>query len=148
MRYVSDMTTDRPNTLSALLDKRREIAGRIETAQAQVRVMVADLDALDTVIRLFDADAIPGAPKRFPAFAPAFKREVSRLVRVALRNAPGPLTTREIAVAVAEARGLNASDKETFEAIRGRVGVALKRMKARGAVTAAQVGQSLEWQAA
>lgn len=142
----SDMTTYRPNTLSALLDKRREIAGRIETAQAQVRLMVADLDALDTVIRLFDADAIPGAPKRFPAFAPAFKGEISRLVRIALRDATGPLTTREIAVSVVEARGLNASDKATFEAIRGRVGVALKRMKQRGGVRGVQVSQSIEWE--
>jgi hypothetical protein len=34
MRYVPDMTTERPNTVAGLVEKHREIAGQIEAKRA------------------------------------------------------------------------------------------------------------------
>lgn len=122
----------RPNTLFGLLDKRRDVAGRAEQLAAQLRRTCADLEALDDVIRLFDPDAIPGPPKRYLASEPVLAGEVARLVRIALRDAAGPLTTRQLAVEVAEARGHDQSDPKVVWAIRKRVGQCLRRMRARG----------------
>jgi len=137
---------ERPNTVFALLDKRREIAGRIDQAVARLRVLEAELAAVDDVIRLFDPDAIPGPAKRYPVFEPVLIGEVARLVRIALREAGHALTTREIAVSVAMARGHDASDSETFGAIRRRVGQSLRRMQMRGEVWGELAGHAMVWE--
>jgi hypothetical protein len=36
--------SERPNTFAGLVDKRRELAGRIEHVQRELRALVADLD--------------------------------------------------------------------------------------------------------
>jgi hypothetical protein len=135
MRYVSDMTTPkpgRPNTLVGLLDKRREIAGRAEQLAEQLRRACADLEALDDVIRLFDPEVIPGPPKRYMVGEPVLAGEVSRLVRIALRDASGPLTTRQVAIEVAMARGHDQSDAKVVADIKKRVAQSLRRMRKRG----------------
>jgi hypothetical protein len=139
---------ERPNTVYTLLDKRREIAGRIDQAVARLRRMEADLAALDDVIRLFDPDAIPGPPKRFPTVEPVMVGEVARLIRVAFREADRPMTTREITLLVAEARGQDVSDPETFGAMRRRVSQALRRMQTREEITGELVGQAIVWERA
>jgi hypothetical protein len=45
--------TERPNTVSGLIDKRRELAGRIEHAQRELRAPVTDLDHIDAAIRIW-----------------------------------------------------------------------------------------------
>ena len=51
MWYVSDMTTERPNTVSGLREKHREIAGQIEAKRAELARLVADLEAVEHTIR-------------------------------------------------------------------------------------------------
>ncbi len=123
---------ERPNTVSGLLDKRREIAGRIEHAQGQMRQLVVELDALDLVIRLFDPEAIPTGSKPYPPRAIAFRGEISRVVLDALREAPGPVATASLAQAVMDGRGLNPDDTEMRRTLKQRVRLCLRRMKAKG----------------
>ena len=40
---------ERPNTVAGLLDKRREISGRIEHLQAELNDLIIDLDHVDTL---------------------------------------------------------------------------------------------------
>lgn len=129
MRYVSDMTTERPNTVSGLREKHREIAGQIEAQRAELARLVADLEAVEHTIRLFDPDADLPRAKPVPSPHAAFKGEMRRDVLSALRSAKGPLTSLEIAEQIVKARKLDASLTTTF---RKRVGAALWKLKAKG----------------
>jgi hypothetical protein len=57
------------HVLSALLDKRAELAGKIEFVQTELRQLIIDLDNLDATIRLFDPEIDLEAikPKPLPA---------------------------------------------------------------------------------
>ena len=45
-----------PHVITALIDKRAELAGKIEAVQTQLRQLVIDLDNVDHVLRLYDPD--------------------------------------------------------------------------------------------
>lgn len=139
---------DHPNTVSGLIDKRREIAGRIEHAQRELRALVADLDHLDAAIRIFDPDADIGPAKRYPAAHGAFRGEMARFVMSALREAKAPLTSLEIANGVMQGRGLTPDPKTTI-LIRKRVGACLWKLQASGvARSVPMAGEYKGWELA
>jgi hypothetical protein len=65
---------ERPNTVAGLIEKRREIAGKIEHHQRILNELIIDLDHLDHTIRLFAPEldvslaqpTVPGAPRGVP----------------------------------------------------------------------------------
>jgi hypothetical protein len=63
---VGDLTKPLPHVVTGLIKKRREIAGRIEALQAQMRQALCDLDHVEASIRLFkpDIDRRPPRPSR------------------------------------------------------------------------------------
>jgi hypothetical protein len=69
--------TDHPKShvLSGLIDKRAELAGKIEFTQTELRNLVIALDNLDATIRLFDPeiDLDDIKPKPLPARNQAFR---------------------------------------------------------------------------
>ena len=90
--------SDHPHTVTGLIDKRREIAGKIEHTQHELHNLVIMLDHLDATIRLFDPDADLGSPKHYPRAHQAFKGEMARYVLGTRREAAGrPVTSLEIA---------------------------------------------------
>src|SRR5690606_16042834 len=103
------MTTERPNTVAGLIEKRREISGQIEHHQRILNDLVIDLDHVDHCIRLFapELDATLARPKAFPARHAAFRGEMRRFVLGTLRAASEPVTSLEIAVEVVKGRGLD-----------------------------------------
>lgn len=131
MRYVSDMTTERPNTVAGLIEKHREIAGKIEATRQTLNALVFDLEALEHSIRLFDPEAQLGRAKPLPSEHAAFRGEMRRDVLAALRAAQGPLTSLDIAEQVVKRRKLDAN---AVRMIRKRVGAALWKLKAKGIV--------------
>jgi hypothetical protein len=131
MRYVSDMTTDRPNTVAGLIEKHREIAGKIEATRQTLNALVFDLEALEHSIRLFDPDAQLGRAKPLPSEHAAFRGEMRRDVLAALRVAQRPLTSLDIAEQVVKRRKLDAN---AVRMIRKRVGAALWKLKMKGIV--------------
>lgn len=145
MRYVSNMTTERPNTVSGLIEKHREIAGQIEAKRRELDRLVADLEAIEHTIRLFDPDAQLGRAKPLPSPHAAFKGEMRRDVMAALRAATEPLTSLDIARQVIAVRKLS-DDAATVTMMRKRVGAALWKMKVkRWAEEVAQVGDYKGW---
>jgi len=124
------------HVLGGLTRKRAEIAGQIEHIQDAIRKLVMDLDAIDAAIRIFDPAADIGAihPKQYPPRHAAFRGEMMRHVMGALRLAKGPVTTRDIALVVMTARGLNSEDAEMLVIIRKRVGACVWKLKQTGHV--------------
>jgi hypothetical protein len=129
------MTTpvERPNTIAGLVEKHREIAGKIDHTRHVLNELVADLEAVEHTIRLFDPDAQLGRAKPLPAKDAAFKGEMRRDVLAALRAAQGSITSLDIARQVIVTRKL-AEDPATVTMMRKRAGAALWKLKARGVV--------------
>lgn len=123
--------TERPNTLSGLIEMHREIAGKIERHRRVMDALVFDLEAVEHTIRLLDPDAPLGRAKPLPSPHAAFKGEMRRDVLAALRAAQGPLTSLDIAEQVMKARKL---DPSTTTMMRKRVGAALWKLRAKGLV--------------
>src|SRR6202035_4643619 len=101
------------HVVSALRLKRAEISGHIHDLEKRITRQRANLANLDATIKLFspgtNPDAIP--PKRAYRRTRYFARnELSRLTQDALRTAPGPLTSAEIAAAVMLAKGMPSGD--------------------------------------
>ncbi len=139
------------HVLSGLVRKRSEIAGQIEHTQQALRKLVTDLDSIDAAIRLFDPDAdiVAIKPRQYPPRHAAFRGEMMRHVMGCLRLAKKPITTREIAMVVMKARGLNPEDAELLVTIRKRVGACIWKLKQAGTVKeVAGVGDLKEWKLA
>ena len=141
---------ERPNLLNGLVDKRAEIAGRIEANQQELRKLIVELDAIEATIRIFDPDIDMMAihPRPVPPRHAAFKGEVTRIVFKALREAKQPLTSRDIAKVLMRERGLNTDDKDVVVMMTKRVGACLKTQKNKGYVRSMDLDGStlLGWQ--
>ncbi|MCG8691721.1 MAG: hypothetical protein MI806_10980 [Minwuiales bacterium] len=136
------------HTLSGLISKRAEIAGRIEHAQAELRQLIIDLDNLDHTIRLFDPDIDLAEikPKPLPPRNQTYKGEISRALFAAIRQADRPLTTKELAQHVMAERGLNTADKGLVRLIRKRVGACLRHYRGKGLVRSEmEADRTLVW---
>lgn len=139
------------HTLSGLIRKRAEIAGRVEHMQDQLRQLVIDLDNVDATIRLFDPDIDLAEikPKPLPPRHHAYRGELSRIILTTLRNAKKPLTTREIAQRVMAERGMNTADERLLRLMSKRTGACLRDHRIRGTVKSERgKGQYLFWQQA
>jgi hypothetical protein len=107
------MTEDRSHALSGLVAKRAEIAGRITHTRATLRQLLIDLEHVDAAIRIFEpAFDVGGIKPKAPApiFAVSFRGEFVRVILDMMRQAKGPVTTKEIAFHVMRDRGLNTAD--------------------------------------
>jgi hypothetical protein len=134
------------HVISGLTRKRAEIAGQIEHTQATLRKLVTELDAIDAAIRIFDpeADIATIKPKAYPPRHAAFRGEMMRHVMGCLRMATEPLTSRDIATVVMQARGLNPEDAELLVTIRKRVGACIWKLKQSGYVREVAIAGELK----
>ncbi|MCR5873968.1 hypothetical protein LRS10_08795 [Phenylobacterium sp. J426] len=136
---------DRPNTVSGLREKHSEIAGQIEHTRAVLARLVADLEAVEHTIRLFDPDAELPRAKPVPSPHAAFKGEMRRDVMAALRTCGEPATSLWLARKILAGRGLP-DDAKTVTLFRKRVGAALYKLRAKGWVEEVpQAGEYKGW---
>lgn len=84
------------HVLAGLVLKRAEIAGQIEHTQDALRKLVINLDAIDAAM--------------YPPRHAAFRGEMMRHVMGCLRIAEKPVTSRDVALVVMKARGLDPND--------------------------------------
>ena len=144
------MDTSNP-VLCGLLRKRQEIAGEIETLQANAATLFAALDNLDATIRLFAPDQVPDeiSPKRFAARHAALPGQTSRVILDALRDAAESLTTYELAHRVMTSRGLDADNRNLFLTMQKRVLASLRNLRIREVVRAdKRSGSAMRWRLA
>ena len=101
--------------------------------------------------RLFRPDVEIGVVriKPVPRRHAAVQHESSRLVFSILRKASGPMTTRELARAIMEARGMNTADHAMAETMRLRLASTLRKLKHRGKLVAnVEGGKNMRWRLA
>ena len=144
------VTSAGSHTLSGLIAKRAEIGGRIETLQIELREAMIALDALDATIKLFDPTYAVETikPKALPPVYKAFRGDLIRMVLSLLREAKGPLSTKQITLHVMVERGVDTADKGNFDLFRKRVGSMLRHHRAQGLLRSVpgDDGQFMLWE--
>jgi hypothetical protein len=146
---MSDTTKALPHVATALIEKRRELAGKIEDLQRQLKATVTDLDHVEASLRLFvpDIDLTEYGPRPVPPPHAAFKGEVTRIVLDTIRKAGRPLSTMDLTRAVMGERGLPFDDLQTRRVIQQRVGACCNSWKRKGVLKASPgPGQLLNWE--
>ena len=136
------------HVINGLMRRRQEIADALEAAQGKVRQLVLDIDAVDAVIRLFQPDTPIGLVRvrPTPRRHQAIRGESSRLILRMLGEAGGPMTTRDILLQVMEARGLNAADRDMYEAMRRRGSACQRGLRERGQLASeGKAGAGVKW---
>ena len=139
------------HVVSALVNKRAEIAGMIARTEQQLGQFRADLVHLDAALRLF----APGLePKTIPAkkirqgdlwFA---QGELSRRVLDALRRAGEPIRAPDLVRAVMIDKGLDPGDRPSFARVQWKIRDTLKRLNKRGLLALDGVGHGVLWRIA
>ena len=124
---------ERPNTVSGLVAKHKELCDLRERYRAEIKKLTVDIDHLDACIRLFDPQADTYAIREYVTKHRAEKGTVKRFVLNALREAEKPLTSRDICELWAADRGLNADDA-TLTILRKRIGACIKTCVNQGLV--------------
>ena len=116
----------------ALYDKRSELAGRVSGLERELVEHRTNLAHLDATLRLFDPDIRPPGDRprqlrdRNAWFRPG---ECRRLIYDALRDAPKPLTTRELAGRIIDVRAIPAMDDHQRALIQKTILASLNRAK-------------------
>jgi hypothetical protein len=112
---------ERPNTVSGLVAKHKELSELRERYRAEIKKLTIDIDHLDACIRLFDPGADSYAVKEYAVRHRAQKGTVKRFVLSTLRETSAAMTSREITELWLQDRGLHA-DEATVTTIRKRIG--------------------------
>ena len=135
------MTENRGHTLSGLITKRAEIAGEITHTRAKLRQLIIDLGHVDAAIRIFDPEFdVEGIkPKQPPPlYNVSFRGEFVRIILDMMREAQGPVTTKEITLHVMRGRGLNMADAALVALFQRRVRGLLYHYRGRGMIRGVQ----------
>lgn len=127
------------HVISALKDKRGELAGQIDGLQDQLRQAMIDLDHIDASLRMFDPDIELDEikPKPLPPRHRAFKGQVTRAILAMLRK-DGAMDARAITIRLMAERELNPNDAGLQKAMHKRIGAALRNLRERQLVASAQ----------
>ena len=138
-----------PHVITALVKRRAELAGDIETTHERLHKMILDLDHLDKTLLMFDPDYRIESikPKAFRPPEDWSKRgEMTRLILGILRQAAEPMTARDIAYQLIIERALDKDDPRLLRLMTKRVGVALRGQRDRQAVESTSgTGQTVLW---
>ena len=139
------------HAVSALRAKRAEVARRVHAVEDQLKHLRAALANIDAVLPLFekeardDPDSILARPlhRRSRYFASG---EVQHRCREALREAAGPLSSKEIAAILMSAKGLSKNDPQIRRYVADSVLPVLRRLVQRGFAKKTGEGPSTRWE--
>jgi hypothetical protein len=120
------------DVISLLRAKRSELAGIMVQLEQQLTQRRLDLTHLDATMLLFDPGIQPGEthPKQPRAHSIWFARdECLRLIYDELRDAPEPLTTRDLAERIMHVKAMTVADERQRELIQKTILGSLNRAK-------------------
>ncbi|MEM6381559.1 MAG: hypothetical protein AAF739_02705 [Pseudomonadota bacterium] len=129
MRYSRTETFE--HTISGLLTKRADLLGEAESLRDRIAAIKNDLDALDRTLNTLgyegDLDAMMPRQKRHVVFG---RGELFRACMSVLRDADGPMTSRQIAQDIVSLSGQDARDRRYINDLVKRVGKCLRQSNA------------------
>jgi hypothetical protein len=136
------------HAIPTLLRKRAEIAGLIDTRQAELVNMLSDLNALDCAIRIFDPEIeLPEIVMRpLPVRDHAGRGQMATTVLAILREQSAPMQTEAIRDEVMRRRGLSLADRPLARMMLGRVHGCLRGQRGRKVVTSQKMGKFSGWE--
>ena len=118
------------HTISGLLTKRADLFNEAERIRDRLAEIRNDVSALDRVLNTLgydgDLDAQKPRQKRGVIFG---RGELSRAILGELRDATGPMTSREIAQNMVVLRGEDARDRKFISGLTKRVSKALRQLR-------------------
>jgi hypothetical protein len=120
------------DVISLLRDKRSELAGAMVQLEQQLVQRRADLTHLDATMLLFDPDLLLGEThsRQQRSRGAWFGRdECLRLIYDELRDAPEPLTTRDLAERIMHVKAMPVADERQRELIQKTILGSLNRAK-------------------
>ncbi|ATQ69297.1 MULTISPECIES: hypothetical protein [Methylosinus] len=124
-----------PHILSTLRSKRDQMEGAIRAYEKKIETLRRDLAHVNATLRLFELN---GEHEVFPVhmdLTRLFKRgEIHKICQMALAEAPEGLDTRELSLAVIQAKGMDESDAVLRIAINYRIVQAMRMQEKRGRV--------------
>ena len=120
-------------TVTTLRSKREEILASIKLYEKRLAQARADLSHVSACITLFEASGdVAGVLSYVDTHRMFARGELMKLCKDAL--ASGPKTTKELALHVMEAKGLNTGDKVLAHALASRMIHALRQQWRRGTI--------------
>ena len=124
-----------PQVLTTLRRKRDEIEAYIGKMERQIEDAKRDLSAVNATIRLYELDrSEPGAVAPYAEIHRLFRRgEMTTICKQALQQ-EGPLDTRELAIRVIRAKGMDEDDRLLRKTIAFRIVQALRLQERRNSV--------------
>jgi hypothetical protein len=120
------------HVVSALLNKRSELAGIVSRLEHQLLAHRASLTHVDATMLLFDPDSRPQdvRPRQQRARNSWFRPgECLRLIYDVLRDAPHPVATRELTERIMAVKAIPATDDRRRELIQKTICGSLARTK-------------------
>lgn len=127
--------SDYSHTTSGLLQKRADLFNEAERIRDRLAEIRNDIGAIDRTLAVLgykgDLDAAMPRQKREVIFG---RGELSRAIFDELRNATGPLSSRDIAREIIALRGEDARDRNYLSGLTKRVSKALRVMHQDGTV--------------
>jgi hypothetical protein len=121
-----------PHVISALSNKRAELAGIVSQLERQLGQQRANLAHLDATMRLFDPNIRPNTirPKQQRARSVWFRPgECLRLIYDELRDAVQPMTARELAERIMRVKAMPVVDDRQRELVQKTILGSLNRAK-------------------
>lgn len=123
-------------TVNTLINKRDEIRAAIHAYEQKIAQARVDLAHITAAIMIFEASGDRSAMAPYMDLHRLFRRgEQMEICKTAL--AGGPKTTRELALEVIKAKGLDQGDKVLARAIAGRLIHSLRMQAARKTIVGA-----------
>lgn len=130
MRGMAESTT-----VTALRAKRDELERIVGSYEKSISAARHDLAHVNATLELFERNDAPNSYPSRLSIARMFKRdEIFSLCRTALAEAPKGLDTRELALALIRAKGMDEGDRVLRKAIGFRIVQAMLRQQTRGRV--------------
>jgi hypothetical protein len=117
--------------INGLLAKRKEFERGIAEAQDRIAILSNDIEAIDRLLESFGHSGdFKGRPSRQARIVLFYRNQLRDYLLAELRKANRPLSTRELACLVCQCEGKDPSDRRLLRDIVGRVGCALRQMRA------------------
>jgi hypothetical protein len=132
-------------TVTTLRSKREEIVSSIKLYEDRIKQARADLAHVNACIKIFEASGDPEGMPRYVDVYRLFKRgEQITLCKEALSS--GPKSTRELALHVMGAKGLDVGDKVLAKAVAAQLIHSLRMQASRGKIERiGKKGAALMW---